>query len=415
MNGRSSPVNGRVAVIGTNKARELGVFLRGRADVVVLTEPWYAPAYEALAVGGVRVVGSVENLDELRRTLDAVRAETDVTAVVGPAERTVQPAAYLRSYYGLPGTPFDVAVGFTAKHLMKRRLNAAGIPTARYVAVTSLDAVPEAAGGLGFPAVVKRALGAGSTHTHVLRSPGDVSALVRSRPEPLTKPGTVLVVEEFLEVAAEYHSEALVERGQLRLVGVAQYLEPLLHRQPGTTVGSSYLQATDPAHAKVAELHRAAVSALGLRAGVTHLEVLTTADGRWLVGEIAARPAGGAIPQAFKATFGVDLWRYFLACEGDPAAGDAAAIGDTASAIRPSGWIGLPIAPGVVRRIGTAGDLSGADDVLYAEVLLKPGDTVSARFHSSSMSGYVIYVRRPWMPDAEQVAAIASQFRLEIA
>jgi biotin carboxylase len=407
-------VTGCVAVIGTNKAQQLAGFLNGREDVVVFTEPWYAAQYEAAGARHIRVIDSVENVDALRRGLGEILREQPVSAIIGPAERTVQPAAYLRSYFGLPGTPFDVAVGFTVKHLMKRRLNAAGVPTARYEAVATLGAVPDAASRLGYPAVVKRAMGAGATNTFVLRTVADAEALVHNPPPALDRSGVMLVVEEYLAVTEEYHSEALVSDGCLRLAGVARYFEPLLRRHPDTAVGSSYLPATDPAHRRVIALHRMAVRALGLKDGVTHLEVLRTGDEQWVVGEIAARPAGGAIPQAFQATFGIDLWRYFLACEGDPSLASCHDQAAASPAARRAGWVGLPIAPGVVRRISGVEDLVAATGVLCAQVLLKPGDVITPRFHSASMSAYAIFQRRPDVPEADQVASIVSRFHLEI-
>ncbi|MEQ9320544.1 MAG: hypothetical protein RIF41_15360, partial [Polyangiaceae bacterium] len=75
-------------------------------------------------------------------------------------------AARLRERWDVPGMSVDVARGFRDKKLMKDRVEAASIRTARSARASSAVDVRAACETIGFPVVVKPIAGAGSADTH---------------------------------------------------------------------------------------------------------------------------------------------------------------------------------------------------------------------------------------------------------
>src|SRR5882724_3447332 len=73
-------------------------------------------------------VPSLHDFAALRRIAAAVEGGVDAVATTN--ECALPAAAFLRAHLGLPGMDLDTAVGFTDKHVMKRRLVAAGVPVA---------------------------------------------------------------------------------------------------------------------------------------------------------------------------------------------------------------------------------------------------------------------------------------------
>jgi biotin carboxylase len=189
---------------------------------------------------------------------------------------------------------------------MKAALPAAGLPVAdhRFGPVTSIPAMCRS---VGFPAVMKPNRGAGSVNITLVRDEQHLARLLAAGAfRKLADRSGPVVVEAFVEMRAEYHCDAIMTEGRTTFSSVSRYLRPMLET-PDATNGSVVLPP-GPAADGVSTLAADAVSALGLRDGVTHLEVFETADGL-IVGEVAARPGDGGVAHAVRADSGVDNWQ----------------------------------------------------------------------------------------------------------
>jgi biotin carboxylase len=121
--------------------------------------------------------------------------------------------------------------------------------------------------------------------------------------------GFPVIVERFVEIETEYHCDGIVLDGEVAFASVSAYIVPML-QQIGQMGGSITIEEGSPESLVIKDLHRRTVQALGLRSGVTHMELLGTASG-FLIGEITCRPAGGGLPELVRLQHGVDLWQAF--------------------------------------------------------------------------------------------------------
>lgn len=343
-------------------------------DPLVVTKPAYVGRYRA-----ARAVETVPDLADLTAVRDAAArlAGDGLDAVAATNERGQVAAGFVRSYHGVPGMSFDTTVAFTRKDVMKRRIAAAGLPHVPFRVIGGLDRLPEAAKELGWPVVVKPAVGAGARD--VVRLDEDTPP-----PESLARLPAPLVAERYAEIDRELHCDGVVHDGRVVFASVSQYFQHVLG-VGNRFLGSFTLPPDDPAARAMRALHEAAVAALGMRAGVTHMEAFEI-GGDLLFSEIACRPGGGGVVQAIRDRYGVDLWRAFVSCAlGDaprPGAADGGGV---------TGWIGLPGHNGVVRRISDAADLAAVPGVTGLTMHHRPGQRVAAKPSSVFYAGLALF------------------------
>ncbi|HEY3733616.1 MAG TPA: ATP-grasp domain-containing protein [Streptosporangiaceae bacterium] len=401
----------RVVLVNSGKAGALAE-LRAvvpRADIDVLTETSYAKQYPA----DVRLhfVGDIGDLSAVRRAALALLAQGPIDHVVAPSERSQQAGGYLRSYLGLPGIPYDTANLFSNKAVMKARLAAMRIPVARHRVVAGPENVAAAAAELGWPVVVKPALGSGAMNTFAVATPAAWADIaVSAAGDGLRRADCPLVVEEFISMEGEYHCDGVVRDGTVEFAAPSRYFVPLLGNTDAFT-GSYLLPDGHPDAAEVLALHQRAVSALGLRNGVTHLEAFKTAGG-FLVGEIACRPAGAGIPDAIEMQYGIDLWRAFM----------EAALGRHPSGAAPARRLRddivvsccLPIRPGRVARISRAEELARIPGVVKVRMTASAGDVIGTRLHSASFTGLVFLAVTDESQVAGRIADLADSYIFDV-
>lgn len=358
--------------------------LQRREDVhlTVLTMEKYRHLYDDGT--DVECVSSVADLTAVRLAALRVRERNPFGHVVAPSEWSVQAGGYLRSYFGLPGIGYDTANRFSNKLVMKQRLAAAGLPVASFRRLETLRQTQSVAAELGWPVVVKRVSGGGAGFVRAIRDAGELEALsadpdtqaFREAPFPL-------LAEECVEIDQEFHCDAVVTDGEVRFAAVSRYFEPVLSIVGGRRHGSFTLAADDPDTKAVRDLHAHVVSALGLRDGVTHLEVFTCERG-YLVGEIACRPGGIGIAPMIRYQYGVDLWEAFLATQLDEPV-DITVTDRGGHSVEYT----LPRPAGTVEAITPVESLRAAPGVVRAEVTARVGDTMKGPVDASHNAGTV--------------------------
>lgn len=350
-------------------------------DLCVITKPKYAALYEGATVARV---SDVADLTEVRDAALRLTRGGWFDAVVSPLERGLLAAGMVRSQLGIRGLTFDQSLGFASKLIMKRRARQAGIMTAPFRAVPDVAAVIDAGEELGWPVVVKPAVGAGARNTLRIGGPARARAALRDDPSlaALADQPSPVLVERALDVRTEFHCDGVVRDGEVAFVSVARYLTPVLDCFGGF-IGSVILARSDPAHQAVAALHERVVAVLGLRDGVTHLEAFDTPDGL-VFGEVTCRPGGGGILRAVQRKFGIDLWDAFtdLHLGREPRMGGPAL--DTTV-----GWVGLPARNGKVLELTTAGELREIPGVDEVEMKYAAGDVIDEKMTSVFMAGTV--------------------------
>src|SRR5262249_51045125 len=153
------------------------------------------------------------------------------------------------------GIPFDTANRFSNKSVMKAALAADGIAVAPYRVVADLSGVAAAATDLGWPVVVKPALGTGSMNTFAVPSPAAWAALWDSADcDGLRNADCPVLVERFVDMEGEYHCDGMVHDGRVEFAAVSRYFMPLLGNIDAV-VGSYLLPEGHPDGPAVVALH----------------------------------------------------------------------------------------------------------------------------------------------------------------
>ncbi|WP_306321397.1 MULTISPECIES: ATP-grasp domain-containing protein [unclassified Streptomyces] len=356
----------------------------------------------------VHHVPTVRDPDAVLRTVLSIAVKDPVDRIVSPVEHSVRTAGYVRSTLGMDGDGYDISLAFTNKYVMKKRLSAAGLPTAEFQQVLSFDDIPAAAEKTGWPCVVKPVFGGGCIGVTVLESPEHYAEIGASElGAELREDDMPLIVERFVEMENEFHCDAVVRDGEVVFAAPSRYFAPILG-QTDTFSGSYLLPAGHEDFDTITGLNRQVVRALGLRDGVTHLELFKTADG-FTIGEIAGRPGGGGIVEAVRRHCGVDLWQAFWACslgetpELDPRCPD-----------RILATVMLPTRPGRITRLSTVEELSGCAGVVSAAMSMRVGDVIPRELTSATSTGLVFFSATDEAEVQERLSELAGSYTLEV-
>jgi biotin carboxylase len=260
-----------------------------------------APVSPALAR---RVRGFAQvDLEDFDAVVAAARRLTaHPSAVVALVERAVLPAAAIRDALGLGGAGAHRAILWRDKISMKERARAAGIPCARARAIDATTDAPSLIAELGLPLVIKPRAASGGRGNVVARTERDVARAMT--------PG--LMAESFVQ-GIELSVESIVQNGHIVFENVTEYLRPGW----ANIVPSRLDQHTEH---RVLALNHAAIDALEIDDGITHLEAFVTPD-TITFGELACRPPGGSLMELIETAYGFDPWRAQLELElGRPVA-----------------------------------------------------------------------------------------------
>ncbi|MEV8534451.1 ATP-grasp domain-containing protein [Streptomyces sp. NPDC051211] len=372
----------------------------------VITTPGYRHFYRDDT--DVTVVDTVEDLTQVRLAALEIRKRNPFEYVVSPSELSLQAGGYIRSYFGLTGPGYEVANAFSNKHVMKQRLAAAGLPVARFIQLAQFTEVTEAGALLGWPVVVKPAIGGGSEDVFVVHDEAEADRLATAElTRQLRESPYPQLAEEYVDIEAEFHCDAVVVGGQVHFAAVSRYFQPVL-ASVGALVGSYTLPDDHPDATEVRELHAAAVKALGLTDGVTHLEVLKSPRG-YLIGEVASRPGGGGIAEQLLHQYGVDIWMEFLATSLDDPV--------TCAGIAPADHLiqyMLPRPLGTITAISSEEDLLKAPGVVHADVRVKPGDRTTGVVHSATFAGLVLLKADSEAQVHERIETLGRHYRIDV-
>lgn len=259
-------------------------------------------------------VSSFDSLEELAAVaVDLTLAGIDVDKVLSHNELSQFGAGYLELLLGKQTDPLQ-HVSHRDKRLMKQRVRAAGVPTARFWSLPDLAdpaAVSLVARQLPLPVIVKPAAGYGGMSTVRVDDAEQLAAVLKGFTfDPMLR-SKQLIVEEFVE-GYELAVDSIWADGRAVTQVVHRYHEPRLNmNEPTKLDGSRVLHPDDHAelYERVRALHAKVNAALGIRDCATHLEVFVRPDGELVFSEIGARIGGAWIPGLLSAHFGHDIWR----------------------------------------------------------------------------------------------------------
>jgi biotin carboxylase len=266
------------------------------------------PTWEREHVTGWTVLDLSDTIDatDLCEIARKLTDEEPLSGVLAWDEARVLQAAKVAEALGLPGGDPDVAMRCRDKHLTRAALQAAGVPQPRSVLVSDVDEALATAESVGYPVVLKPRAMAASLGVVRVDSAAELLDLFPFARD-VSIPGSwrydeILVEEcvtgEEISVDSAVHAGAVYPMFLARKqIGYPPYFEEVGH----------VVDAADPllADETIQRVVRDAHQALGFIDGMTHTELMLTAEGPNVI-EVNGRLGGGLIPYLGLYTSGID-------------------------------------------------------------------------------------------------------------
>ncbi len=294
------------------------------------------------------------------------------------AEPNVISGALAQEKYGLPGPSLHAAVISRNKALQRTCFDARGVSQPEFKLAAGLAEAREWMTAR-LPVVVKPLTLAGSQGVELVTDPAGVDEVIGRRGDE----GKILI--EQAVSGPEYSWEALVRDGEVLFENFTEkettpppYFVELTHR-----CGYRF---TDPAvAARVDELTRGVLGALGMRTGLVHLEFRVSPDDGPVLMEVAVRTPGDYLADAVGLTYGFDLYqavvRLALGLPLESLGSDPVAYAATC----------FPTCePGTIREIAGVDEVLAHPAVVRVGLRKQVGDVVRPLTSSSQRLGHVL-------------------------
>jgi hypothetical protein len=230
-----------------------------------------------------------------------------VDRLVGTLEQLQVPLAIARERLSLPGLSVEAAENFRDKSRMKNVLRAAGLPCARHRLAAGAAEAWSFAREVGYPLVVKPPAGAGAKATFRV---DDAGALGEALAVHAPAPGREVLLEEFV-LGDEHSFDTVSIEGRPVWHSLSHYRPTPLEvlRQPWIQWCVQIPREVDsPRYDDIRRVAFAALAALGMGTGVTHMEWFRRPDGSVAVSEVAARPPGAQFCTLISYAHDVDFY-----------------------------------------------------------------------------------------------------------
>jgi len=291
-------------------AEKLGV------DVTVASEE--PSTMEALNPAGLLALDFADPHSSARRVVQFARTYP-IAAVVGVDEDTAVVAAAISRALGLPSNPPEAASASRDKALLRRLLDAAGVPNPKSrIFALSGDPV-EAARGVSYPCVLKPTFLAASRG--VIRADDPASfvaawhriARILREPDVTARGGRSaeeILIEDFVP-GAEVAVEGMLTKGSLEVLAVFDKPDPLDGPFFEETIYVTPSRRPEPSLVEVEKVVSSGCRALGLSDGPVHAELRMTPIGPSVI-ELAARSIGGLCSRTLKFGAGMSLEELIL-------------------------------------------------------------------------------------------------------
>ncbi|MGX4693761.1 ATP-grasp domain-containing protein [Streptomyces sp. JNUCC 63] len=297
-------------------------------DVVLITTE--EPSWEVPFIRDCVVVPDPTDQAALSAVGRILADRYDLAGAFTWTEWYVLPVARLARQLGLPTTAPEVMQACRNKAIARTLFARHGVPSAASVSVRSRQEAEAAVERIGYPVVLKPAAHAGAIGVLRVDTPAQLTAAYRAadRTAGLGAENTSVLVEEYLD-GPEISVECVTHRGATTVVAVNR---KTISAPPHFEQLAHCVDAADPLLEVVAPAARAAISALGITDGVSHVE-MRLVKGRPRLVEVNGRLAGDMICHLVRLATGIDLPRAAadVACDRAP---DLTPTRSSAAAIR---------------------------------------------------------------------------------
>ncbi|MCR5732089.1 MAG: ATP-grasp domain-containing protein [Sphaerochaetaceae bacterium] len=232
----------------------------------------------------------IESNNEYWLTQDA-RLRTDFNITTGADSKQVQKYRY--------------------KSAMKKYYEEAGVPTARYLKVTTIDKALAFADEVSYPVFAKPDNGVGAFGTYKIENKKDMEAFFND------KPNTPYIMEEFI-TGDIYSYDAIINSKYEPLFESMSQFPPSISEIVNKSLDLAYYTAAD-VNENLRKLGRATVKAFKVNQRFVHMEFfrLTKAKkglgkkGDFIGLEVNMRPAGGYTPDMMNFAHATDVYQIW--------------------------------------------------------------------------------------------------------
>lgn len=231
-----------------------------------------------------------------------------VDKLLGTLEELQVPLGQVRDRLGIPGMGAETAENFRDKARMKRILRASGLPCARHTLARDAGEARAFVREVGYPVIVKPQAGSGSRGIYRLSSDDDLAGCLSTMPPGAERP---LMMEEFI-VGEEHSFDSVSIGGRLVWYSTNDYLPGALEVVREPWIQWCVLlprEIDDPRYDGIRRVAGAALSALGMETGMSHMEWFRRPDGSVAISEVGARPPGARFVHLISYAHDFDLFR----------------------------------------------------------------------------------------------------------
>ncbi|MBV9326691.1 MAG: hypothetical protein JO352_23270 [Chloroflexi bacterium] len=276
------------------------------ASVTALPDAWHE------RVVAKAHVSNILNADELA---EAVRVMHDRIGLpdrfVTPADELQVPVAAAREILGIAGARVSEARNFRDGTRMRERLEALGLPIARYARVESIEDGLVFGTEIGYyPLVVKPNEGAGADNTYRVQTEDELRELLERLQPSADRP---LICEEFIK-GHECTLEVITIHGVPAWFSATRFEPELLDvlLSPGTPLTITLpREPDDPADPLLRRMGFAALKALGMGTGLSTIRWHRRQDGTSVIANVSASPPPASVMSLMELVYGADMHRVW--------------------------------------------------------------------------------------------------------
>ncbi len=261
-------------------------------------------------IAGFERVEDAMDARQLSRAVRSLIAQMGgkVHALLGILEQMQVPLAEVREELSIRGMDAAEARNFRDKSRMKDVLRANGIPCARHALAASGREALGFAEECGFPLVVKPPAGAGARNTFRVGAREELESYLRTQPPSTGEP---ILLEEFI-TGKEHSFDTVTLHRRHVFHSISRYTPSPLEVMETPWIQWCVLlprRVDGPEYADILEAGRAALDALGMVTGLSHMEWFRRADGSLAISEVGARPPGAQFTTLLSYAHDLDFYR----------------------------------------------------------------------------------------------------------
>ena len=227
---------------------------------------------------------------------------------IAALEQLQVPLAIAREVLGIDGLSSEAAKNFRDKSRMKDVLQSAGVPCARHALVESRESAEAFIARVGYPVVVKPPDGAGGKATYRLERQEDLENWLSQFQPDVGRPS---LFEEFVR-GMEYSFDSVFVNGEPVWHSISRYQPSPLEVMENDWIQWCVLLPREIEGAEFDPIRAAgfaAIKALGLQTGLSHLEWFRLANGNVVISEVGARPPGAQISTLLSYAYNADFYQ----------------------------------------------------------------------------------------------------------